>query len=77
MKIGINNITFSMLSYLNLLVPRERYWEDAVVSAYNADVHWYFVLLRDSLTDDYTKTSIATKEADRAEVKFKVCCWRV
>jgi len=33
-----------MLSYLNLLVVREIYWEDAVVSAYNADVHWYFVV---------------------------------
>ena len=37
------------------------------MSAYNADI-----LLCDSLADDYTKTSIATKEADRAEVKFRV-----
>jgi len=44
MKIGINNITFSMLNYMNLLVVRDRYWEDAVVSAYNADVHLYFVV---------------------------------
>jgi len=61
-----------MLNYLNLLVVRERYWEDAVVSAYNADI-----LLCDSLADDYTKTSIATKEAERPEVKFRVGCWRV
>jgi len=35
------------------------------------------ILLCDSLTDNYTKTSIESKEIDRAEVKFRVGCWRV
>jgi len=38
---------------------------------------YIYILLCDSLTDDYTKTSIATKEADQTEVKFRVGCWRV
>jgi len=35
---------------------------------------YIYILLCDSLTDDYTKTSIAAKEADQAEVKFRVGC---
>jgi len=70
MKIGITNITFSALNYLNLLVFRDSIWEDAVVTAYNGDVHLYFAVWQ---ADRWLHED---KEADQAEVKFRIGCWR-
>jgi len=61
-----------VLNYLNLLVL-ETDIERMQLCQHIMRVYIY-ILLCDSLSDDYTKTSIATKEADQSEVKFRVGC---